>query len=465
MSDDIRAAESDLKGILHRLERRAPFAEAMAERDRGESVMVDSNALRTEASPPVLGVVFRAWSGTRWVETAVSGIEQRALASAADELEAQLIASGAGSPPPGPSATTVGSFDAPPRRPMRDLGTERAIERLREIFGWLTDVPSIKFAQSVLRWREEERYYLNTAGANCFQRQDRVVAAMVAVAVENGRTETNFGMVGEQGGQELLEPMNEAMARQISEGARELLTAKAPPTGWMNVLLDPGTTATFAHESFGHGTEADQFVRNRSYLQPLLGQQLAPESLTIVDDGSIPQGWGSVRFDDEGHPGQRTVLVDRGRFVGALHDRETASVLGAVPTGNTRRADYLSQAFVRMTNTSVEPNDWSFEELVRETRNGVLLERWESGMEDPQGGRMQLKVRKGHRIENGKVTDLLTAMALSGSVLQFLKAIRGIGKASDSTMTPGFCGKGHGDILPVGDGGTYLLSQALVGPA
>jgi len=125
----------------------------------------------------------------------------------------------------------------------------------------------------------------------------------------------------------------------------------------------------------------------------------------------------------------------------------------------------LSQAFVRMTNTSVEPSDWSFEELVKETRNGVLLERWESGMEDPQGGRMQLKVRKGHRIENGKVTDLLTAMALSGSVLQFLKAIRGIGKASDSTMTPGFCGKGHGDILPVGDGGTYLLSQALVGPA
>lgn len=465
MTDDLRGAESDLRRVLHQLERRAPFAEAMAQRSRGETVIVDSRALRTEASPPELGVVFRAWSGTRWVETAVSGLDGRALTNAAEELEAQLVSTTSGSPPPGPSSTTVGSFDTPPKRPMRDLGTENAIERLRQVFRWLTEVPSIKFAQSVLSWDEEERYYLNTAGANCFQRFDRALAVAVAVAVESGRSESDVGMLGALGGQEVIEPMNEQMVRRISEGARDLLTSKAPPSGWMNVLLDPGTTATFAHESFGHGTEADQFVRNRSYLQPLLGQQLGPESLTLVDDGSIPGAWGSIHFDDEGHPGQRTVLVDRGRFVGALHDRETAFVLGAAPTGNTRRADYLSQAFVRMTNTSIEPGDWSFEELVKETRNGVLLERWESGMEDPQGGRMQLKVRKGHRIENGEVTDLLSSMALSGSVLEFLKEIRGIGKAKDHSITPGFCGKGHSDILPVGDGGTHLLSRALVGPA
>jgi len=451
--------------VLRRIESRTAFAEAMAQRVRGESMTLDSKSLSTAASPPLRGVVFRAWSGTRWVETAVSGLDERALVGAGESLESQLAAGRSGSPPPGPSATTVGSFDTAPRRPMRDLGTEGALAWVREVFRWLTDVPTIKFARVSLNWADEERYYLNTAGANCFQRLNRVHAGVVPVAIENGRSEFDAYSIGRLGGQEALDDISEATARRVSEGARSLLTAKAPPSGLMNVLLDPGTTGTFAHESFGHGTEADQFVRNRSYLQPLLGQTVGPEFLTIVDDGSIPGGWGSIYFDDEGHRSQRTPLVDRGRFVGALHDRGTAFALGATPTGNTRRADFLGQAFVRMTNTSVEPGDWSFDELVSEARDGVLLERWVSGMEDPLGGRMQLKVLKGHRIENGKVTDLVSAMALSGSVLQFLRDIRGIASAEHRYIDAGFCGKGYGDMLPVGDGGTYLLSRALVGPS
>jgi TldD protein len=86
-------------------------------------------------------------------------------------------------------------------------------------------------------------------------------------------------------------------------------------------------------------------------------------------------------------------------------------------------------------------------------------------MEDPLGGQMQLKVRKGHRIEHGELTELVTSMALSGSVLSFLKDIRGIGDPTGFRTESGFCGKGHGDYLPTGDGGPYLLSRAVVGPA
>lgn len=465
MSDDLRIAESDLRRVLRHLERRTSFAEAMAERVRGEHVSVDSRAVNAAAVPPREGVVIRAWTGMRWAETAVTSLEGDALSKAAEGLGAQLVGGEPGKPPPGEPSTTIGAFDTIPARPMRTLGTESTLERLREVYRWITEEPSIKFGQSTVRWQEEERYYLNTAGASCFQRLDRVLAAAVAVAVENGRSESDFTALGALGGQEVLEPIDEEMARTLSKGARDLLGSKTPPSGLTNVLLDPGTTGTFAHESFGHGTEADQFVRHRSYLQPLLGQAVGPEYLTLVDDGSIPGAWGSIHYDDEGHPGQRTVLVDRGRFVGALHDRNTAAALGATPTGNTRRSDFLSPAYVRMTNTLVEPGDWSFEELVKETRDGILLEHWQSGMEDPQGGQMQLKVCKGHRIENGEVTDLLSSMALSGSVLQFLKDIRGIGKATDSSIAPGNCGKGHGDLLPTGDGGTYLLSRAWVGPS
>jgi TldD protein len=118
-----------------------------------------------------------------------------------------------------------------------------------------------------------------------------------------------------------------------------------------------------------------------------------------------------------------------------------------------------------MTNTYVEPGEWKYDELIAEAKNGVLLERATSGIEDPLGGQMQLKVKKGHRIENGVVTDLVTSMALSGKVLDFLRGIRGVSRSDDFVIEPGYCGKGHSDVLPAGTGGVFLLSNAIVGPA
>ena len=461
----LRDHEDSLRGVLRRVEARTPFAEAMAQGKLGESVMIDPRALTVTTQPRLDGVVVRAWAGDRWIEEAASGFDARALDAVAEDLSSRLTNSSARSEPPGPSATTVGSHDTPPARPMRSFGTDAAIARVREVVRWANEVPDIKFVQARVSWEDEDRLYLNTAGARCFQKVPRVACGLVTVAMESGRSELNVDGSGGIGGEEIVLKLDEARVRQTAELARAMLKAVEPPAGRMNVILDPGTAGTFAHESFGHGTEADQFVRKRSYLQEHLGEMVGPESLTLVDDGSVPGGYGSVFFDDEGHPGQKTVLIDRGRFVGALHDRESAAVLGAKPTGNTRRSDFLSRAFVRMTNTSVEPGTWTFDELVREAGDGVVLERWRSGMEDPAGGQMQLKVVRGHRIEGGRVTDLLGSMALSGKVLEFLKEIRGVGPRDRPEFDTGTCGKGHGDPLPVGGAGAYLLSRALVGPA
>jgi TldD protein len=465
VNGDLRDHEADLTRELKRVGARSTFVEAFAQRTRGATVQVDTKSQSVAGNPELVGVAFRAWGGTYWVESATVGTEERALAGAADELLSRLAKSGPMSDPPGESATTTVAADSPQKRPMREMGSEGALAWVTEVQKWIAGEPSIKFGLTALLWAEEERYYLNSVGANCFQRLDRVLANVLAVAVENGRSETYFESIGRIGGQEALSAITPEKVRTMCGIARSLLTTEAPPKGRMNVILDPGVASTFVHESFGHGTEADQFLRNRSYLQPLLGKTLGPEELTLVDDGTVPGGWGTIRFDDEGHPAQRTPLVDGGRFVGALHDRTTAAVLGAKPTGNTRRADFLSQPYVRMTNTLVEPRDWSYEELVEEARDGIVLERWISGMEDPLGGRMQLKVRAGHVIRNGEVTDLVSSMVLSGSVLEFLRDIRGIGSKDYSDSSPGFCGKGHSDILPVGGGGTYLLSRAVVGPA
>ncbi len=462
---DLRDAEAELRAVLKRLERATSFAEVLAERTRGEGLAFDRRTTTATAHPRLRGAVVRAWGGNRWVEAACSGLEAAALGATAEALERDLGKGETQGPPPGTSSTARGERTDRPAHPMSDLGIEGMLGVAKEILGWATQVDGVRDCNVRIGWDEDERFYLNTAGARCYQKLSRAHGVAAPLAFENGRVEFDFLTAGRLGGREALDQFTEPAIRALAESARAMLSAKAPPSGTITVLLDPSVSGTFAHESFGHGTEADQFARDRSYLKPLLGQTLGPEFLTLVDNGAYPEGWGSIYFDDEGHPGQRTVMVDHGRFIGALHDRETGIPTGSPATGNTRRADFQSRAFVRMTNTYVEPGDWSLEELVGEAKDGVLLENATSGIEDPLGGQMQLKVKHGRRIEHGRLTDRVGSMALSGRVLDVLRSTRGVGKSDDFTIDPGFCGKGHSDMLPAGTGGVYLLSTAVVGVA
>ena len=457
--------EADLARALRRLEPKTAYAEVMAEVRGGFGYRHDRQSTTPSTSAHLAGAVFRAWDGTRWAEVVVTGFAPKNLDRAATELGDSLSSDALARTPPGPSASTKIDARTHEKKPAREFTLEEQGRRAKELFNWATSMKGIENAIVSFEVYTDERLFLNFTGARCYGDTVRTRGTIVPLAIENGRVEYDFAGEGMTGGVEVLDSLTEERVRETAGNSIALLHAKSAPTGRMNVLLDPGTAGTFAHESFGHGTEADQLLRDRSYLKPLLGQKVGPEILTLVDDGSYPEGWGSIFFDDEGHPSQRTVLVDHGRFVEVLHDRDSAAAMGLAPTGNTRRADYLSRPFVRMTNTFVEPGEQKFDELVRETKDGVLLEKCTSGIEDPLGGNMQIKVKMGHRIEHGEVTDILPSMALSGKVLEFLREIRAVGQRTKFEMSPGFCGKGHTDLLPAGTGGSYLLSRAVVGPA
>ncbi len=462
---ELSDAEGNLEHTVARLAQRGPFIEVLAEAAAGLSVRYDGRTTTFQTPPRLRGAVFRAWTGGGWTEVSVSGLDTASLRSAEGMIERALTQRPAHENPPGVSSTARIEKVTPTTRPMEEGTEEEMVKLVRDVFSWTTGVPDIHETEVQISWRRDERLYLNSAAARCFQGVCRVRGAVQAVAFENGRAESDRFIHGGVGGREILESLTPDNARKAGENARDLLRAKAPPAGKMTVLLAPSLTGYFAHESFGHGAEADQFVRNRSYLQPMLGKILAPEILTIVDNGAYPGAWSEIYCDDEGHPAQRTVLVDHGRFIGALHDRSTAAALGAVPTGNTRRSDFLSRAFVRMTNTYIEPGESTLDELVREAGNGVVLESGAAGIEDPMGGQIQIKARKGHLIENGKVTDLVSSMALSGRVLEFLTSIRGLSGKEDFALDTGSCGKGRTDFLPNSAGGPYLLATAVVGRA
>lgn len=460
----LRAAEADISRVLRSLEGRTAYAEVMAQTTAGHRLRHDKRSTTPEPLARLEGAVFRAWTGERWAETASSGLSARSLADSAQALAAELP-NNRHAPPPGESAVGSLEQETPEQRPVAGFSLEDRLELARTWFGWATSVAGIGNAIVAIEHSTDERLFLSTAGARRFQRMTRTRGTVVPLAIDGAKVEYDFLGHGGTGGAEVLDYFTESRVLEAARESKSLLTAGSAPTGRMPVLLDPSTAGTFAHESFGHGTEADQLLRNRSYLKPLLGEVVAPEAITLIDDGSYPGGWGSIYFDDEGHPAQRTVLVKRGRFIEVLHDRESAAAMGRQPTGNTRRADFLSRPFVRMTNTFVEPGDWTFEELVEEAKDGVLLQSCTSGIEDPLGGYMQIKVKKARRIQGGKVGEILPSLALSGKVLDFLKSVRGVGRKTDFAMSPGYCGKGHTDLLPAGTGGAYLLAEAVVGPA
>jgi len=462
---ELSESEDPLYRLVARLTQRGPFVEVLAQATSGLSVRYDSHGSSFQAAPRIRGAVFRAWTRTGWSEAAISGLDAGSLRMVEGMIERTLAHRPAREGPPGVSSTArLETFTTSPR-PIQEMGEEEMVMMARDVFGWTQGLPDIRNTHVSISWRQDERLYLNSAGARCLQGVCRVRGSIRPIALENGRAEAEYFVRGGVGGREVLDALTPENARRSAEDARKLLHARAPPSGKRTVLLSPSLTGYFAHESFGHGAEADQFVRDRSYLKPLLGQVVAPEILTIVDNGAYPGAWSQIYCDDEGHPAQRTVLVERGRFVGALHDRESAAAVGALPTGNTRRTDVLSRSFVRMTNTYVEPGDSTFAELVKETRDGVLLESGTSGIEDPLGGLLQVKARKGHLIEKGEVTDLVSSMALSGRVLDFLSAIRGVSGKEDFALDTSSCGKGRTDYLPNSAGGPYLLSTAVVGPA
>jgi TldD protein len=264
-------------------------------------------------------------------------------------------------------------------------------------------------------------------------------------------------------GFEVVKDLEETTVRKTVDSSIELLKASEPPSGHSKVILDQGMAGTFAHESFGHGCEADQIVRKRSYLVPYFGKRIGFEKLNICDDGTLLKGNGTFLFDDEGVRSRKNYILRNGVLEGFLHERFSASLMNAEPTGNGRRESFLRKLFVRMTNTYVEPGDYSLDEMIEEIDCGVMLIHCVSGMEDPLAGGMELKSKKGYVIEKGKVGRVLSMLTLSENVPDFIASIDAVGKRSQFDMERGTCGKGYEDYVPVGDGGVYVRAEAVVG--
>lgn len=236
----------------------------------------------------------------------------------------------------------------------------------------------------------------------------------------------------------------------ISKRASALLKAPSCNGGKHTVILDQPLAGVFAHEAFGHLSEADFLYENEKMKKLMhIGREMGTKELNIVDDGSIKNLIGTQTYDDEGTPTNKTYLIKDGVLAGHLHSRETAFKMNAQPTGNARAGGRTYEPIVRMTNTYIENGTLGFNELIKDIDNGIYACDNIGGMTEFE--MFTFSAGYGYRIENGEIGELVRDITLMGNVFETLHSIDGFGNDLKICESPGSCGKyGQGAIVTFG---------------
>ncbi len=278
-----------------------------------------------------------------------------------------------------------------------------------------------------------------------------------------GRREFGFFLGQEEGSDGSDEKPLEHYAREAARQALLNLDAVDAPAGPMEVVLGPGWPGILLHEAIGHGLEADFNRKKTSAFSDRLGERVASELCTVIDDGTIPQRRGSLNCDDEGTPTSRTVLIEKGILKGYLQDRLNASLMKMPLTGNGRRESYAHSPMPRMTNTFMLAGDSPPEEIIRSVKRGLYAVSFGGGQVDITSGKFVFSASEAYMIEDGKIGSPVKGATLIGNGPDVLTRVSMVGSDMALDSGIGTCGK-DGQSVPVGVGlPTIKISEMTVG--
>lgn len=320
---------------------------------------------------------------------------------------------------------------------------------------------SALIAQATLSYYKARKriWIVNSEGLIAQDDRDYERYTVHAVAKEGSEVQTAYEGPGVSGGADLFSkfPLEES-SDQVVRRAILMLGAKSAPTGKMPVVLRGISGGTMIHEACGHALEADFIYKDTSIFNKRVGQQVASECVTVVDDGSLPGLFGSFGVDDEGIRPSRTVLIENGVLRGYMTDRLYGGLLGLPLTGNGRRESYHSKPVPRMSNTFIEDTTDDPGEIIDSVEQGILVNKMGGGQVNITNGEFIFEVAEGYLIEKGKIGSPIKGASLIGNGPAVLMDIERVG--SDKTFIPGICGKY--DCVPVGDAQPTLKIRELV---
>ena len=335
---------------------------------------------------------------------------------------------------------------------------KRLLDEYNEII-WATP----KIQTSVIAYGDGKKsvVFANSEGSYIEQTRVDVSIRFMVIAREDGNVQQIVLSMGSSGDFGSIEGLHQEVT-EAAQRAVALLSAPQVKGGEYTVILDPVLAGVFVHEAFGHLSESDFVYENERMKEIMvLGRKFGGEHLNIVDGAAIPGFRGSYKYDDEGVPAAKTYLIKEGVLVGRLHSRETAAKMGEKPTGNARALDYHHPPIVRMTNTLIEPQNVSFDDMVADIKEGVYAKNWYGGMTSME--MFTFSAGEAYMIRNGKIAELLRPVMLSGNVFNTLENIDSIGDDLEMNQGGG-CGKGGQSPLPVSNGSPHIrIQKCLVG--
>lgn len=304
-------------------------------------------------------------------------------------------------------------------------------------------------------------------------RSDGVLAADVrplirlsvtVIAEQDGRRE--MGTSGGGGRYGYVYFTDELISHYVNEATRSALVnleAKPAPAGPMTVVLGSGWPGVLLHEAIGHGLEGDFNRKGSSAFSGRLGEKVAADGITVVDDGSIRNRRGSLNMDDEGNLTQRTVLIENGILKGYLQDTLNARLMNMAVTGNARRESFAHLPMPRMTNTFMLAGDRNPEEIIASVKNGLYAANFGGGQVDITNGKFVFSASEAYVIENGKLAYPVKGATLVGNGPDILKRVTMVGNDMQLDSGVGVCGK-EGQSVPVGVGQpTLRIEDVTVG--
>jgi len=301
----------------------------------------------------------------------------------------------------------------------------------------------------------------NTSGTLIERFTVRTSVGAMMTAASNGLRQRNRQRRANLAGFELLEDLApEEISILAADRAVAALFAKKAPPGTMPVVFHPSITGLLVHEALGHNAEADSVWSGESILKGRLNEEIASPLVTIVDDSTAGDSYGSYLYDSEGTPGGKRFIIEKGVLKSFLHSLETASRFSVEPNGCARAQDYSSVPIVRMSNTYMLPGKSSLEELLSGIDRGVYLQDGHWGYVLVEKGQFTCHASVARMIEHGKLGEPLRDVTVSGLMLETLKEIEAVG--SDFLLQmPGKCGKA-GQAIPTDAGGPHIRIRKLV---
>lgn len=454
-----------LVGDVLRLARQggAEFAELYVERWRRRALRVLSGEVKEATSGIEYGAGLRLFYGTEVVYAYTNDLSPQSLLELTDTL-VKLKGQAGRVDERGQGGLDFRKAMAQglhaPQIPFTARDKRYRLERIREAEAGAMVGPQIKQVQSNLMEWEQEVLIATSEGTWAEDRRVRTRLYVTAIAQDENGMQTGVVGPGLSVGLELFDRYPPAeIGRKAGLQALTNLRARPAPAGTMPVVIGNGFGGVIFHEALGHLLETTSVAKKASVLSDKLGEKVASDCVTYIDDGTTPHGWGSSEFDDEGMATERTVLIENGVLKSYMVDRLGSLLTGYRPTGSGRRQDYTFAPTSRMRNTFIAPGTTPKEKLFEGIEYGLYAADMGGGQVRPGSGEYNFGVKEGYIIRKGRLEEPVRGAMLVGKGPESIQKI--VAVSDDLEMGPGMCGSLSGS-LPVEVGQPHLLISEIV---